>query len=395
MIQGLLYMKSEDLAEVSRLAGLSDDAIAAATTREELIDKILHWMADVVGSSKKDNTEAIERDVIEWTARRWNIEVEANDATSDVEKRLRKAIADESSRHLMPFWEVGCAMAYVGPEDAVAPKLELMETAASRLVPSGAARQRLRTAWEQRRAPDGSWEQVLETLAEDIELVKEDPDMVMSTLVLSLVVAMADGRFGTDEEFFYEALASQLGVTMEDATKLKTRVNNLYWEKQQELLAQRKRGNDEEDAVSEKYRALKAAHLTLETSGILQSLEDEVRSGFLGQLHKTMSEDPDFNQGVKSWRKSSMLWPVGYAAGMCLYFKNRLKKHEHPGLIKAVFLSICRQHLLVRPEAEDLDREAVGVVEVDDRSTDKLLLDSTMAEQKDKAPIQKIQLERD
>ncbi len=394
MIQGLMYMDSDDLVEVSRLAGLDDEKIKAAETREELVKAILNWMADVIGCSKGDD-EAIERQVIEWMARKWEIKLKSSDTTPELEKQIRVCIAEESSRHLLPFWEVGCAMAYIGPEEAVTPKLELMQTAAARLVPSGSARQRLRQAWESKRKPGGNWEDVLASLKDDIQKVKADPDMIMSTLVLSLVVAMADGRFGTDEEYFYNSLAEQLGVTELDAANLQKRINGLYWEKTQELLQQvrkdKARTGKDETAQEEKFRALQAAHLTLETSGVLTALEGEVRSGFLGQLHKTMANDPAFRQGVRSWNKTPLMWPVGYAAGMCLYFKSRLRANEHPGLIKAVFLSLARQHTMASPD--ELKRESVGMVEVDDRSTDRKLLDSTVS--KPKRESRAIKLERE
>lgn len=380
MIQGLLYMESDDLVEVSRLAGIEDQKIQAAETREELVSQILNWMADLVGCRKGDD-EVIERQVIEWVARKWDIKVRSVDTTAELEKQLRVTIAEESSKHLLPFWEVGCAMAYIGPEEAVTPKLELMQTAAARLVPSGSARQRLREAWESKRKPGGDWQEVLVSLKDDIAKVKADPDMIMSTLVLSLVVAMADGRFGTDEEFFYNSLAEQLGVSELDAANLQKRINGLYWEKTQELLQgarkDKSRTGKEEGPQDEKFRALQAAHMTLETSGVLTALEEEVRSGFLGQLHKTMAKDPAFRKGVKSWNKTPLMWPVGYAAGMCLYFKSRLRANEHPNLIKVVFLSLAQQHVLARPD--ELEKESVGKIDVDGRSADRRLLDSTVS----------------
>lgn len=78
---------------------------------------------------------------------------------------------------------------------------------------------------------------------------------------------------------------------------------------------------------------------------------------------------------------------------MCHYFKNRLRREEHPELVKVVFLSICRQHLLVNPEADSISEDAVGVVDVDGRSTSEILLESTMAEFKNAGPIRKITLD--
>lgn len=308
MIDGLLYMDSQDLAEVSSWAGLDPKTVEGCETREELLQHILAWMAEVVGSKSEDQL-AIERDVVEWTARAWKIDAGSSDSTSDIEKRLRVAIADESSKQLAPFWEVGCAMALVGPEEAMGPKLQLMEAASSRLIPSSSARKNLSASWQQKRRPEGSWEDVLESLQDDIEILKADPGISESSLALSLVVALSDGRFGSEEEFFYAALAERLGIQSSQAGDIQTRVNTQYWENEHALRSSKGPAAGE-DAHAQKYRALKAAHLTLESSGILGAVTDEVQSGFLGQLHRTMTEDPSFKKGVAEWNKTPLMLPL-------------------------------------------------------------------------------------
>lgn len=363
-----------ELITVASLADLREKDITACENQGELIERILKWMGSVVGTKAQEPYQ-IEREVVAWMAHYWGLEVSKDEDTGQIERRIRVAIAEESGKHLMPFWEVGCAMAYIGPEDAVGPKLELMETAASRLVPSQSARNELRKAWETNRKGEGaSWQAVLDALSGHIEKLKKDRDMVEPTLVLSLVVALADGRFGLEEDQFYEQLGRRLEAPHMLVQDLKKRINGLFWEKQLEVSPSAR--TDDPESRETKLAALKAAHLTLETTGVLRTLESEVQSGFLGQLHKNMTKDPAFEKGVESWNKTPLLWPVGYAAGMCLYFKSKLRASDRPDLIKVAYLAICRQHLGATPDKGKLDDSVVAK----DKHVDKDTADKMLAE---------------
>ncbi|MCA9790277.1 MAG: hypothetical protein KC910_00720 [Candidatus Eremiobacteraeota bacterium] len=387
MLTGLRLMQPAELRTLGGLAGLEDRELHKLATTDALVARLMSWMGKVVGCKSHDE-EAIERAVIEWMSKRWSLNFAADDDIGAMERNLRVAIAEDSAKHLVPFWEVGCAMAYVGPEDAVTPKLELMEKAASRLVPSQTARQQMRKAWEVRRSAEDT-DALLATLADEIAFIKADGELVQPTLVLSLVVALADGRFGVEEEQFYERLADMLGVSHSVAEQVLKHVNSIYWDKLREVAP--KRTDTPTELHETKLQALRAAHLTLETSGVMESLEDEVHSGFLGQLHQTMTKDPAFVKGMEGWNKTPLMWPIGYAAGMCLYFKSRFKASDHPNLIRIAYLAICRQHVSARPDGALLGDDAVGASPDSEHEVGKALREAAL-DPRDKEPVRRIKL---
>ncbi len=386
MIEGLQQMDTAELQTLGRLAGLDQKALDGE--HDQLVGRLLAWMGEVVGCRGRQ-PEEIERSVITWFAERFDIETEGA-SVDRLEGQIRRVIAEESSEELLPFWEVGCAMAFIGPQEAVAPKLELMETAASRLVPSQSARSRMKELWTSRYQEQQDPEQLLADLADDIARLKKQPDLLEPTLVLGLVVALADGRFGVEEEQFYERLASELGLSHIQHEAIKKRVNGIYWESLREV-GPKRRSDQKESQTEAKLRALMAAHKTLETSGITESLKEEVSSGFLAQLHRTIKEDPAFRKGMNSWNRTPLMWPIGFAAGMSLYFRHRLRADDHPNLIRIAYLAICRQHLTASPAGAELDTSSIGGAEEHDFEVGKALREAALSPD-DKKTVRPIKL---
>lgn len=385
MIEGLKNMDEVEFRTVAELAELDEKHLGS---RDDAIGKVLLWMGDVAGCRSK-NHDDIEQAVVEWMARRWSIATEPSDTTGEVEKKLRVKIAEEAGRHLIPFWIVGCAMAAIGPGEALTNKLTLMEKAAAHLVPSQGARAAMRKDWEAFCSRLEGSTSPLEALKPQLDELRKDPSMARPTLVLSLIVALADGRFGLEEEQFFNALAGELGLSVDEAKSLFKAINTIYWRAQHE--SPPPKPGEKEDPDAEKFRDLKAAERALENSGILEGLGEEVHSGFLRVLHRDLAEDPEFNRGKQSWSKTPF-WPVGYAAGLCMYFRSRLRSEDHANLVRAAYLAILRQHLTAAHDGATLSPDHVASKTKPKEETPAGVRDATVEQQDSTRTVRRITL---
>lgn len=335
MLQGFQAMSLEDLQVAARVAGIQPEA-----SREQLVDRLTAWVGSAVGAST-DEPEEVENSALEWLSGVAGTPREAGEGNADFEERLWERLSEDAARHLMATWKVASSMASLGPPDALPDERKLLEKVAARLLPSEKARGTMRTEWEAMcKEPARHHSEVIDRLAPDLKVLAERPELVKPTLVLALVVAMADSNFELEEARLYEKIAAGLGVDQVTSGQLKDAVSRTFWDSK-ESLSPRNPGSEEMKAAHDV--SLRAAHLCLEKLGALNLLEEEARSGFLAGLHRGLLKDRDFQKGVKAWRKTPLHWPIGFAVGVSLYLRNRMRGGSHKSLMQVLYLAYTHQ----------------------------------------------------
>ena len=145
---------------------------------------------------------------------------------------------------------------------------------------------------------------------------------------------MADAKYEMEESKLFMLVAKELGLTEKMAESVQEQVTRSFWDARRELNT---------EVLGEHKASLIAAHKTLETSGALRSLLTEVQSGYLEHLHHSLFRDPDFQRGLKAWKRAPYLWPVGFAVGVVLYFRQRLHPEENRGMSALMYHAYSRQ----------------------------------------------------
>ncbi len=333
MLQGLQLMERAELNELGKLTRLEAKA-REEMTEDQLRRHILKWAGKVVACSNTDPLH-IERACLHWLARHWNVDTEGLDDTDELERALRIRIAADAAKYLAPTWWLACALIAAGPADALMPKVRLLEKAASLVVPSRSARQKLAESWRERCQDwgfDGAGKpEVLEAL----EVLRQHPERADQALTLCLVISLADGRLAMEEERIFKTLAEECGKPAGYVSELIRKVNTLYWGHQVAVAPK------QEDAHQDKVAALQAAQMTLDSSGTLEGLCleacDQVVSLAEHATHAPQS----------GWQRV-----LGSVSGLRQFFSNRMREDEQINLVRLVYLAIIHQHAEAAAAAE-------------------------------------------
>ena len=361
--------------EVRMLAGLYGltksevDAFARETetyvegaTKESLLDGLLNWTASRVGCKAQDPQE-IEQAALVWLSQRLDLTFPENASVDDMEAAVRRKIAEESFEFLFPFLELGSAVAYIWPRQVVGPKLELLEAASAALIPSHSARDRMRKYWQERGTVLLRMEAqltpaiLLEYLKEPLErLAQSSLQTRLSVLILNHVVALSDGRFEAPEEHFIASMGQTLGVSNQDADRVRKEVSENFWNQLTALGGGTYQSRDTEEELTVNMRA---AQLTLEATGGLASFTQEVEQGFVSSLHRSLENDSAFRRGFKQGGATPMRFPLGFATGMLCYIKERWNVQGHEILMRLCLAAIFRQHLVATGDHAKITAERI------------------------------------
>jgi hypothetical protein len=343
MLLGLRMM--EDSAKEAFLEELS------IKPTQDLNQTLIDWMGKTM-RAKDTSPEAVELAVLQWLAGRIGLENYQALGVDDLEASVRRKVAEDSHDFLFPFMEVGSAIAYLGPLAVVEPKLELLEASAVGLIPSSAARERMRHYWKARGAKLLELGDVIKAdallahLEEPLSILALSSDSTKSAILsFSQAVALSDGRYESEEEHFSRGLAERLGVEFDALQQISAKVTQWFWAHYRELEshAQKERNTNEELALN-----LQAAQLTLESVGSLASFSDVVERGFVSSIHGTIG---------KTGKKGS--FSLGFATGMLCYIRDKWHSEEHETLLRLVLAAIYRQHLQFSAEQAEITESDV------------------------------------
>jgi hypothetical protein len=357
MLKGLQRM--DDSAKRAFVEELGLDLAAD----QEPSDALVAWMAEAV-NAPSDDPQEVELAVLRWLARRLEIPGVESLQVDDLEAAARRKVAEDSHDFLFPFMEVGSAVAYLGPKTVVGPKLELLESSTAGIIPSHTARDRMRQYWQARGADLLAIQEhidphtLIQLLAEPISILKVGSESTKASVVaLSHVVALSDGRFEAPEEQFTSELAKQLGLSSEKVGEIYAAVNQAFWKHLSDLggASSEQRSTGEELAVN-----LQAAQMTLESCGSLASFSAVVEKGFVGSLHSTMGSGSGWAQKLKSWGKTPLRLPLGFATGMLCFIRDRWKSDSHETLLRLTLASIYQQHLEATADHAEISEDDLG-----------------------------------
>lgn len=337
MWMGMQAMTAGELQVAARLAGWKPERTPSDPTAA--VQKLLGWVGNATGAASEEPDE-VERAAVHWLAEVARVAPVPGEAVADLEERVWERLSEDATRQLMPVWRVGSCMSALGPPDALPTERELLDRVAARLLPSARARQTMDHEWKAICAhPARHHSEVLERLDPDLKALAERPELIRPTLVLALVVALADSNFEFEESRLYDRIAAALGVEAISAATLKDKVCRAFWDAREKLAPK----GVEAAASSSQQVALRAAHECLERAGGLEDLQEEVRSGFMEGLHHGLFEDRDFQKGMKAWRRTPLHWPVGMAAGLTLYIRGRLRADTDRRLMQFLYLVHLRE----------------------------------------------------
>jgi hypothetical protein len=339
MWKGLQAMSEEELGLGARLAGLPTGSSPA--TRQELLNQLLDRLGTATGSPTLE-PEDLETATANWLARVAGIDPLPEESPQALEARVWEFFSEEAARQLMPIWRVGSSMAALGPPEALADEKKLLDRVAARLLPSEKARETMRTEWEAWCArPARHHSELLDSLAPDLKYLAARPELTEPTLILVLVVALADSSFELEESRLYDRIASALGVDAARSAQLKEKVSRAFWDAREKLMPR----GPSQGGASAHEASLRAAHESLEAAGGLEGLQEEINAGFLAGMHKGILQNRDFQRGMKAWRKTPLHWPVGLAVGLSLYLKGRMKASSERNLLQFLYLVRAREVL--------------------------------------------------
>ena len=354
----LAGLRDLDLSEVEAFAK-ETQVYTKDTSKEDLLEKLLAWMAGRVDAKGKSPQE-IERAVLAWLGERLDLSFSADASVNDIEASVRRKIAEESYEFLFPFLAVGSAVAYLGPARVVGPKLELIEASSAALIPSHSARERMRLYWKERgdvllqqegqMTPEALVGYFEETLA---YLSQTGLQTRISILMLNHVVALSDGRYEAPEEAFMQRLAEALQIDPAEAARVRQEVSETFWRQQTALgggtYREKDTGTDQELSLN-----MQAAQLTLEATGGLASFSQEVEQGFVASLHRSLQKDSAFRRGLRQGGA------LGFATGMLCYIKERWRVGDHEILMRLGIAAIFRQHLEATGDNARITTERIG-----------------------------------
>ena len=334
MLEGLQLMQGAELRELIKLThakgreGLDD---------EQMRRHIIQWAGKVVGCSSTDPA-AVEWASLQWLAQHWMVDSSGYDHNAELERALRIRIADDASQYLSPIWWFSCVLIAAGPADAIGPKVRLLEKAASLVVPSRSARQKLTESWRQKCQEWGLNGLEQPEVKEAMEQLRKSPERADQAVTLAAVISLADGRLAMEEERLLKDLAEACGKSHEASTELIRRVNAMYWGHQVEVTPKRAVETPEGD----KLAAMKAAQLTLDSAGTLEGLCLEACDNVVGRTEVSTDHAP----------KSGWQRVLGTVSGLKQFFNNRMRSDEQVNLVRLVYLSIIHQHAEAANQAE-------------------------------------------
>ncbi|MHB2016673.1 MAG: hypothetical protein ACYCW6_06970 [Candidatus Xenobia bacterium] len=335
MLSGLQSMGWEELLNAATVAGIPREEAIGLGTPEKLLERILRWMAETSGAPGTAPA-TVEKHVLQWMADRWQVPYDPPDT---LEERVFARLSEETVRHLMPLWKVAACMALLSRPGARDDELAFLERVAMRFVPSDEARQEMRRQWESI-TPVGPADpmSLLEKVQPELQQLKERKELATPLLVVCLIVALADSKLEREESKLYDGLATRLGMSPGEAAALRDKVNTAFWQVRAEIAPP---GTERPAEI--RRNSLQAAHQTLENTGVMQILEQQIRDGCLAGLHRTMFQDPDFQRGLKAWNRTKLLWPIGFAVGTCLYLKGRFSNPAQNNLAVLAFIAYASQ----------------------------------------------------
>ena len=386
-----------EMMDVSAKRAFAEEINLSFDTEEDLTQHLIAWMGKAVGLSQAA-PEQVELEVLRWLAGRFELVCYKDLPVDQLEAAVRRKVADDSHDFLFPFMEVGSAIAYLGPQTVVGPKLEFLEASTAGLIPSHSARDRMRQYWQARGAklltmqdtlnPDS----LLEYLKEPLDILRQGSDATKAAILsLSYVVALSDGRFEVEEEHFTKLLAERLGIAPEKAQEISVGVGQAFWKHLRELegTQAKQRNTGEELALT-----LRAAQLALETCGSLASFSEVVERGFVGSIHSTMGTGATFKNRMKGWNKTPLRLPLGFATGMLCFIRDRWKSDRHETLLRLTLAAIYQQHLQATGDhAEISDGDVQAYVPNREVENPSDVLAETVVGKRRTEPVRKISLE--
>lgn len=326
MLQGLHLMGDAELGE---LVKLTHQKGSENLDEDQKRRHILAWAGKVVGCSSNDPV-LIEKECLLWLAGHWGVDTQELDDNDELERALRIRIAEEASQYLGPVWWISCALIAVGPADAINPKIRLLDKAASLVVPSRSARQKLSDNWRAKCQEWGFNAFSQPEIQQSIEALKKSPEKVEQALTLALVISLADGRLSMEEDRLVHDIGEACGKTHEECSEKLRHVNSIYWGHQVEVTPKRAQETPEGD----KRVAMQAAQLTLESAGTLEGLCLEACDKVVG-----LAETAEENAPKSGWQRV-----LGTVSGLKQFFGNKMRGDEQVNLVRLVYLSIIHQH---------------------------------------------------
>lgn len=391
MLKGL-----RGLEESARQAFV-EEAHLAIREGQDSTDALIQWMAGTLGV-KGQEEQVVEYKALLWLSQKLSIPGAEGLNLDDMEAAVRRKIAEDSHDFLYPFMEVGSAVAYIGPKTVVGPKLELLETTTAGLIPSHSARDKMRRDWLARGARllelkgQIRVEDIVDILRVPIDILKHASEATRASVItLSIVVALADGRFETEEERFTSALAEELGLGAEKVSEIHNRVNKAFWAHLTELGGgtYQPRSTEEELTLN-----LQAAQMALESCGSLSSFSDVVEQGFVGSLHSSMSSSSRWAGKLKTWARTPVKLQLGFATGMLCYIRERIRSDDNETLLRLLLAAIYRQHLEATAEHAEITEEDLDEY-IKDREVENPadVLAETVVGKGNTGPVRKISLE--
>lgn len=340
MLKGLHLMSEAELAEVARMVG-SDPEAEPSEMRRAAMD----WIARRVGAQAGD-AQGLERAALERIAREFSLDVGPDTDVNELERSVRIKVASEAAEYLTPAWHLASALVAIGPDDAVAPKLKLLEKIASLAVPSRKAREKLVSDWHARCNRGDCVADLMEELKPTLALLKQKPDKLGQALTLALVISLADGRFAVEEEKLFRDICHELGVSPDGANDLLKKVNSKFWAHQTDVGL--KSQPDQTRPTDESSAALRAAELTLSASGTLEGLVLEARD----KVAQGEESSTTLVQPKTGWRRL-----FGGLSGVTQYLHQRLRSEDDVKLVRLGYLCIVRQHAQAEVEREQAAAE--------------------------------------
>lgn len=334
MLQGLELMGQAELGELVKLTharsreGLDED---------QMRRQIIQWAGKVVGCSSSDPA-VIEHAALQWVAQHWGIDAAALEDNDELERALRIRIADDAAQYLAPVWWISCVLIAAGPADAIGPKVRLLEKAASLVVPSRSARQKLTEQWREKCQEWGLNGLAAPEVKQALEHLGKTPEKAGQAITLAAVISLADGRLAFEEEKLLRDMAHECGISHEASGTLVRRINERYWGHQVEVTP--KKGVDTVEA--DKLLAMEAAQMTLDSAGTLEGLCLEACDKVVEKTETAQEHAP----------KSGWQRVLGTVSGLKQFFSNRMRADEHVNLVRLVYLSIIHQHADAANKAE-------------------------------------------
>jgi hypothetical protein len=323
MLRGLELMTPEEYREVGQLIGLDLGRSKGQTQR------LLAWMAKVVEHAKGDPA-MIERAVLEWVARLWSIEFEADIDTNDLERLLRRRIATEATDFLAPAWRVACAFMVEDSSVVADQKFEMLKSAAGQVVPSESVLETHCKEWAQL-ASTWSRSDPRSNLKTDLDILQQHPGLGRQALRLGLVLALADGRLSTGEKRLVRDVGPAMGLSESDSRELVAELNELFSEHRSRLTKESKLGPI--------MLGVEAAQLALAECGAVQGLAREARENVVHEDPEAKGpETTEPDQTLSGWSRL-----LGALSGIAHFFSAKIDEEAPANLVRIVYFTIEKQ----------------------------------------------------